>query len=97
MQRGTALDARLLRHIAQAQPLAARRAVRVQALNCAAGQSVHGEPPSARVTRGKRSVNERDSAPEALVSQEEYLLLVVVRLPKAQRRVWFEDKQRKRI
>jgi hypothetical protein len=97
MQRGAALVAAFLRRVAEPEPLATRRAVRVQALNCAAGQGVHGEPPNARVTRGKRSVNERDSAPEALVSQEEYLLLVVVRLPKAQRRVWFEDKQRKRI
>ncbi len=81
MQRSTALVAALLRGIAEPEPLAARCTMRIQTLDRAAGQSVHGEPPSARVTRAKRSVNERDSAFEALVSQEKYPLLVVVRLP----------------
>jgi hypothetical protein len=83
VQRGATLVAAFLRGIAQAQPLAAGRAVRIQALNCSARQGVHRSLRRAAATRRKYRVNERNSAPAALVSQEKYPLLVGVSIPAA--------------
>src|ERR1700733_2175585 len=83
VQRGPALMAALLRGIAKAEPLAAGRAVGIQALNCSACQRVHRSLRRAAATREKYRVNERNSAPAALVSQEKYPLLVGVRIRQA--------------
>ena len=83
VQRGPALIAALLRGIAKAEPLAAGRAVGIQALNCSACQRVHRSLRRAAATREKYRVNERNSAPAALVSQEKYPLLVGVYIREA--------------
>jgi hypothetical protein len=82
VERSAALVAGFLRGIAKAQPLAACRALRIQALNRSARQGVHRSLRSAAATREKHRVNERDSALRGLVSQEKYLLLVVVGFPR---------------
>jgi hypothetical protein len=86
MQRGAALIAAFLRSVAKAQPLAAGRAVGIQALNCSARQGVHRSLRRAAATREKYRVNERNSAPAALVSQEKYPLLVGVGIREAAKR-----------
>jgi hypothetical protein len=78
VQRGAALVAAFLRSVAKAQPLSARGALRIQALNCSTRQGMHRSLLFAAATREKHRVNERDSAPWGLVSQEKYLLLVGV-------------------
>jgi hypothetical protein len=78
VERRAALVAGFLRGIAKAQPLAAGRAVRVQALNRSARQGMHSSLRCGAATREKHRVNERDFAPEGLGSQEKYLLLVGV-------------------
>ena len=83
VQRGPALIAALLRGIAKAEPLAAGRAVGIQALNCSACQRVHRSLRRTAATREKYRVNERNSAPAALVSQEKYPLLVGVYIREA--------------
>jgi hypothetical protein len=79
VKRRSALAAAFLGRIAQAQPLAPRRALRIQALDRTARQGMHRSLRCGTATRQKHSVNERNSAPKALVSQEKYLLLVGVR------------------
>jgi hypothetical protein len=81
VQRGVALVTAFLRCIAKAQPLTARGAVRIQALNCSTRQGMHRSLRFAAATREKYRVNERDSAPWGLVSQEKYPLLVGVHIP----------------
>ena len=83
MQRGTALIAAFLRGVTKAQPLATGRAMGIQALNCSACQRVHRSLRRTAATREKYRVNERNSAPAALVSQEKYPLLVGVHIREA--------------
>jgi hypothetical protein len=78
VQRGAALVAAFLGRVTQTQPLAARRAVGIQALDRSARQSKHRSLRFAAVTPEKHSVNERNSARLVLVSQEKYPLLVGV-------------------
>jgi hypothetical protein len=56
-------------------------AFRVQALDRTARQDMHRSLRLAAETREKQGVNERNSAPMTLVSQEKYLLLVGVHFP----------------
>jgi hypothetical protein len=86
MQRGSALIAALLRGVAKAEPLPTGATVGIQALNCSACQRVHRSLRRAAATRGKYRVNERNSAPAALVSQEKYPLLVGVRIREGPRK-----------
>jgi len=82
VERRAALVAGFLGGIAKAQPLAAGRALRVQALNRSAGQGMHSSLRCGAATREKHRGNERDSAPKGLGSQEKYLLLVGVDIRK---------------
>jgi hypothetical protein len=81
MKRRSAVMATFLWGVAQAQPLAARRALRIQALNSTSRQGMHRSLRLAAATRRKHGVNQRNSAPVALVSQEKYPLLVGVHFP----------------
>jgi hypothetical protein len=81
VQRGTALVAAFLGRVAQTQPLAARRALGIQALNRSARQGMHRSLRCGAATRQKHSVNKRNSARMVLVSQEKYPLLVGVHFP----------------
>ena len=78
MQGRAAVIAALLGSLAQAQPVAAGGAVGIQALNGSAGKGMHQGLLRARATREKHGVNERDSDPIGLMSQEEYPQLVGV-------------------
>jgi hypothetical protein len=81
VQRGTALMAAFLGRVAQTQPLAAPRALGIQALNRSARQGMHRSLRCGAATRQKHSVNKRNSARMVLVSQEKYPLLVGVHFP----------------
>jgi hypothetical protein len=90
VERGTALVAAFLGSVAQPQPLAAGHTLSIQALDRTARQSVHQNLRFAAAMCEKQGVNERDSAPKALVSQEKYPLLVGVHFRKTCAAVFFD-------